>query len=115
MDLFTCCKRSVDYSLFKRSVAPGSGGPLLRFCKDCVSGNGKGSPDVYFGKEYTNGALNFEENIADPKTGKPIPFYDKASKKAAMDIAGVREVGDRKHGSRNEDTIRAGKKTFFHT
>jgi hypothetical protein len=65
---------------------------------------------VYFGKEYINGALNYEENIADPKTGKPIPFYDKQSKAAAMRQAQVQEAGDRKHGARNDETKR---RTYF--
>ncbi len=102
MEKPTCCGRPVEYSLLKRSVAPGDGTKLRRYCKDCVSGNGPAVPDVYFGKEYINGAINYEENIADPKTGKPIPFYDKQSKKAAMDQAGVKEAGDRVHGARNE-------------
>lgn len=109
---FTCCGRKLDYSLLKRSIAPADGSALQRFCKDCVSGNAPAMPDVYFGKEYINGAINYEENIADPKTGKPIPFYDKASKAAAMKQAGVREAGDRVHGARNEDTLRSGKKYF---
>jgi len=99
---FNCCGKPANSADLKRCVAPGDGSPLRRFCKDCVSGVTKGSPDVYFGKEYINGALNYEENIADPKTGKPIPFYDKASKAAAMKIAQVQEAGDRKHGARNE-------------
>lgn len=106
MSKFNCCKRPVTSELLKRCVAPGDGGPLQRYCKECVSGNGPAVPDVYFGKEYINGAVNYEENIADPKTGKPIPFYDKQSKKVAMDIAGVREAGDRKHGARNDETKR---------
>lgn len=114
MALFDCCKRPANSSDLKRCVAPGDGRPLQRFCKDCVSGVGKGAPDVYYGKEYGSG-IAFEENIADPKTGKPIPFYDKASKLAAMRQAGVVEAGDRKHGARNEDTLRAGKKAYFNT
>lgn len=108
MDLFTCCNTPLDYTKLRRSVATQDSG-LLRYCNNCVNGITKGSPDVYFGKEYANGALNYEENICDPKTGKPIPFYDKQSKKAAMDIAGVHEVGDKVHGARNE-TKRA---TYF--
>lgn len=110
MDLFTCCGRPVEYLLLKRSIAPGDGKAIRRYCKDCVSGNGSSVPDVYFGKEYINGAVNFEENIADPKTGKPIPFYDKQSKAAAMRQAQVVEAGDRKHGARNEETKR---RTYF--
>lgn len=109
MDLFTCCKRPLDYSLLKRSIAPGDGTPLKRFCKDCVSGIAVGVPDVYLSP--TAHGIQYEENIADPKTGKPIPFYDKQSKKAAMEIAQVREAGDRIHGARNEDNLK--KRTYF--
>jgi hypothetical protein len=64
-------------------------------------------PDAWYG--YGSG-VHSEENIADPKTGQPIPFYDKHSKAAAMKMAGVREVGDKIHGSRNETGKR---KTYF--
>lgn len=109
MDYFICCKRPVEYSLLKRSVAPGDGSQLRRYCKDCVSGNPPAVPDVYLSP--TAHGIQYEENIADPKTGKPIPFYDKQSKKAAMEIAQVREAGDRVHGARNEDNLH--KKTYF--
>lgn len=69
------------------------------FCRGCYS-TPRGVPDVFIGNG--NGVM-YEENIADPKTGKPIPFYDKRSKLAAMKQAGVREAGDRKHGMRNEE------------
>lgn len=108
MDFFYCCKTPLVYSQLKRSVAPADGSPLRRFCKDCLSGVTVGLPDVYYG--YGSG-IQTEENIADPKTGKPIPFYDKQSKKAAMEIAQVREAGDRVHGARNEDNLH--KKTYF--
>lgn len=111
MSKFNCCNRELDYSLLKRVVAKGDGSPLQRFCKDCVSGTTPAVPDVYFGKEYINGAVNYEENIADPKTGKPIPFYDRQSKAAAMKMAGVEEAGDRKHGARNESHLH--RKTYF--
>lgn len=113
MDLFNCCGKPSNTADLRMAVAPGDGGPLQRYCKDCITSNGKAAPDVYFGKEYINGALNYEENIADPKTGKPIPFYDKTSKAAAMKQAEVIECGDRKHGARNEDTLRAGKTKYF--
>ena len=100
MDKFTCCGRQVEYSLLKRSIAPGDGTALRRYCKECVSGNGPAVPDVYLGK--ATGVIT-EENICDPKTGKPIPFYDKASKKAAMEIAGIREAGDKVHGARPDN------------
>lgn len=60
-------------------------------------------PDVYYG--YGSGE-HFEENIAYPrgheKEGQPIPFSSKKGKAEAMKMAGVREAGDRKHGSRTK-------------
>ena len=108
MDTFTCCGKPANSVDLRRCVAKSDGSPLMRFCKDCVEGNGVHIPDVYYG--YGSG-IQYEENIADPKTGKPIPFYDKQSKAAAMKIAGVREAGDRKHGKRNEDLLH--RKTHF--
>lgn len=64
-------------------------------------------PDVWYG--YGSGEHR-EENIAYPKghpnEGQPIPFHDKRSKKEAMRIAGVREAGDKDHGSRNESHLK---------
>lgn len=57
-----------------------------------MGGFGKAAPDVYFNPK--DGAIQYEQNIADPKTGDPIPFYDKSSKLEAMRKAGVREAGD---------------------
>lgn len=71
---------------------------------------GRGIPDVWYG--YGSG-VHTEENIADPKTGEPIPFWDKASKRDAMRRAGVREAGDRVHGYRNEDMTPAKRKKYF--
>ncbi len=107
MNVFNCCGKEVTMELLTRAVAPGDGGPLRRYCKNCVH-NSASIPDVYYG--YGSG-IQYEENIADPKTGKPIPFYDKQSKAAAMKIAGVHEAGDRKHGKRNEDLLH--RKTHF--
>lgn len=71
---------------------------------------GKGMPDVYYG--YGSGTHS-EENIADPQTGEPIPFWDKASKREAMRRAGVIEAGDRVHGARNEDMHPSKRKTYI--
>lgn len=79
----------------------------FRFCRSCTSGS-VSVPDVYYG--YGSG-VQTEENIADPKTGKPIPFYDRTSKAAAMKMAGVQEAGDRVHGMRNESHLH--RKTYF--
>lgn len=70
---------------------------MLWYCSDCHTGKQAGIPDVWYG--YGSGT-HTEENICDPQTGQPIPFHDKTSKLAAMRRAGVREAGDRKHGSR---------------
>ena len=71
---------------------------------------GAAIPDVYYG--YGSGE-HTEENIADPKTGEPIPFRDKASKREAMRRAGVIEAGDRVHGYRNEDMTPQKRKKYF--
>lgn len=70
----------------------GPKGECRALCGKCR----KGRPtvhDVYFNPK--DGATQTEENIADPRTGKPIPFHDKPSKVAAMKQANVREAGDR--------------------
>lgn len=72
------------------------------------------NPDVWYG--YGSG-VHSEENIAYPKghpnEGQPIPFHDKRSKAAAMKIAGVREAGDRVHGSRDESMVPRNRKTYI--
>ena len=78
-------------------------------CRNCRTG-GVGVPDVWYG--YGSG-IHSEENIADPQTGEPIPFWDKTSKRAAMRRAGVREAGDRVHGARNEDMTPGKRKSYF--
>lgn len=78
------------------------------YCRGCYYGSGPSVPDVYLGK---GSGVQYEENIADPKTGQPIPFYDKTSKLAAMKQAGVKEVGDRVHGARNESHL--NRKKYF--
>lgn len=96
-NIFACCGKDVDLKLLRRAVIDASGN-YLRYCTSCASGNTLSVPDVYIG----NGSgVQYEENIAD-KMGNPIPFYDKASKIAAMKQAGVHEAGDRIHGMRNE-------------
>lgn len=86
-------------------------GDTLVWCRTCFTGKSVAIPDVYYG--YGSGE-HVEENIAypngHPKSGQPIPFHDKASKKLAMDIAGVREAGDAVHGARKSYGQR---KTFF--
>ena len=84
-------------------------GSLRALCRRCRSGVGKAPPDVYFNPK--EGAVQTEPNIADRTTGQPIPFWDKTSKKAAMDKAGVREAGDK--GPRK--AIVPGKTKYFFT
>lgn len=75
---------------------------------------GSGTPDVWYG--YGSGT-HTEENIAyphgHPKAGQPIPFHDKRSKAAAMQIACVREAGDRVRGVRNEDMVPRNRKKYI--
>ena len=58
------------------------------------------SPDVYFDK--SKGAFQTDPNICDRKTG-PIPFSSKREKAAILKRLGLREAGDKEHGSRNWD------------
>lgn len=88
---------------------------LLAWCSICSGRTASTSPDVAY--PYGSG-VHSEENIAypngHPKAGQPIEFWDKRSKKRAMDIAGVREAGDRHHGSIGRgDSPKPSKKIFF--
>jgi hypothetical protein len=78
-------------------------------CRNCRKGS-TAVPDVYYG--YGSG-IHSEENIADPKTGEPIPFWDKTSKREAMRRAGVMECGDRVHGARNDDMTQEKRKKYI--
>ncbi len=82
-------------------------------CAKCMPRVGA-VPDVWYG--YGSG-VHSEENIAypngHPNAGEPIPFHDKASKRDAMRIAGVREAGDRVRGVRNEDMVPRNRKTYI--
>lgn len=103
------CGRDVYVVGFGMGVINSDGNDYKRFCKECR--HGKASvPDVWYG--YGSGT-HTEENIADPKTGEPIPFYDKQSKAAAMKMAGVREAGDRVHGCRIDDMTPQKRKTYI--
>jgi len=86
-------------------------GKARRYCSDCCSGATAATPDVYYG--YGSGTHS-EENIADPKTGKPIPFSSRREKAWAMKQAGVQELGDRIHGSRRaSDMHPSQRKKYF--
>jgi len=56
---------------------------------------------VWYG--YGSGT-HTDENICDPASGQPIPFSSRQGKWEAMQKAGVREVGDKVHGSRSTFT-----------
>ena len=83
-------------------VYRGEGSGLVECCDRCGNLGSISVPDVYLGP---GGGVRVEENLADPKTGKPIPFQTKKEKAEIMKMLGVREAGDRFHGARNE-TVR---------
>ncbi len=99
-EFYTCrkCERVCDeVNVRWKKVTYHANGTASALCSDCLKSNTVGVPDVWYG--YGSGT-HTEENICNPETGQPIPFHDKASKAAAMKIAGVREAGDTHHGAR---------------
>ena len=66
-------------------------------CDRCGAGRQRGIPDVYLG---SGSGERVEENLADPKTGKPIPFSTKGEKAAIMKRLNLKEAGDRVRGAR---------------
>lgn len=95
------CKREFSDEVRLRKIVTNDDGKYERYCRDCITGTAKSSPDVWYG--YGSGT-HTEENICDPETGKPIPFSSKRGKWEAMQKAGVREAGDRVHGARTTFT-----------
>lgn len=75
---------------------------------DVSSSSSPLNPDISY--LYGSGTYT-EENICDPQTLRPIPFSSKREKWEAMKRAGVREMGDKKHGARIEHG-NTGKKYF---
>ncbi len=76
-------------------------GVRSQFCSSCFDGSTPSlSPDVYF--DPSKGANQTDPNIADRYTG-PIPFSSKREKAAILKRLGLREAGDKEHGSRNFD------------
>lgn len=106
-NLCTTCNQDIDIAGFGKGRITSDGKDYFRYCRNCTSGGNTSVPDVWYG--YGSG-IQTEENIADPQTGKPLPFYDKTSKAAAMKQARVVEKGDRVHGARNEEHLNLGKK-----
>ena len=66
-------------------------------CDRCGAGRPRGLPDVYLGP---GSGERVEENLADPKTGRPIPFSTKGEKAEIMKRLNLREAGDRVRGAR---------------
>lgn len=95
------CHRFIDEDTVKlKRIVTNDGGKWEKYCNDCITGNPV-VRDVWYG--YGSGT-HTEENICDPQTGQPIPFSSRAEKYAAMQRAGVVEVGDRVHGARTTFT-----------
>ena len=76
-------------------------GNRFQFCSSCYSGNIPSlAPDVYF--DRSKGSNQTDPNLCDRYTG-PIPFSSKREKATIMKQLGLREAGDKEHGSRNFD------------
>jgi len=76
-------------------------GIRFQYCNDCTKMSIPNlSPDVYFDK--SKGANQTDPNLSDRYKG-PIPFSSKREKAAILKRLGLREAGDREHGSRNFD------------
>lgn len=90
---------SVDYYYWR--VKWDAKGNRLQYCSSCFDGNVPSlSPDVYFDK--SKGPNQIDPNLCDRYTG-PIPFSSKREKAAILKRLGLREAGDKEHGSRNFD------------
>src|SRR5260221_14377582 len=76
-------------------------GERLQFCNNCKQmAIPNLAPDVYF--DPSKGRSQTDPNLCDRYTG-PIPFSSKREKAAIMKHLGLREAGDKDHGSRNFD------------
>lgn len=74
---------------------------VIRGCSDCSNGpTPKSSPDVYFNP--SKGSDQTDPNLC-RRNGIPIPFSSKREKAAILKQKGIREAGDKIHGSRNFD------------
>ncbi len=92
------CK-ATDYYYWR--VKFDSNGDRLQYCSSCFSGGVPSlAPDVYF--DSSKGANQIDPNLCDRYKG-PIPFSSKREKAAIMKHLGLREAGDKEHGSRNFD------------
>ena len=70
-------------------------------CSDCSNASiPKLSPDVYF--DSSKGVNQTDPNLC-RRDGTPIPFSGKRKKAKILKQKGLREAGDKIHGSRNFD------------
>ena len=85
-------------------------GGIIDSCDKCSTKTWQGIPDVYLGP---GGGSKTEENLADPKSGKPIPFSSKTDKAAIMKQLNLKQHpgAERTHGYRNEKYLK-GKKIY---
>jgi hypothetical protein len=107
------CSKLIDEETVFISVTKWVNGAWRDFCRTCVEPNkfkcpeittqiksGYKFPDVYF--DPSKGSNQIDPNLCDRYTG-PIPFSSKQEKAAVMKQLGLREAGDKEHGSRNFD------------
>lgn len=79
-------------------------GKWFEECNRCFDPSIPSHPDVYFRQPYYDENLHdFDSPGYDPKRGTWIT--SKAHKAYVMKKLGVREAGDRKHGSNNFDAV----------
>lgn len=96
---------------YKVQVFQTETGSFAECCDRCGGFQASGTVDVYY--PYGSG-VHTEENIADPKTGQPIPFSSKREKWEAMRKAGVHEAADSHHGARpRSDMHSSSRKKYF--
>lgn len=97
--MFTNCASCNGTESFVYWCITASGSTYV-LCRNCRKGSNASIPDVAY--PYGSGT-HTEENICYPKghqnEGQRIPFSSKRGKAEAMRIAGIREAGDRHHGS----------------
>lgn len=90
---------SADYYYWRFTID--SKGVSYEECSECSKRNTPNlSPDVYFDK--SKGSNQTDPNLCG-RNGIPIPFSSKREKAAILKQLGLREAGDKNHGSRNWD------------
>lgn len=95
------CKNCGSLSYYYWRVSVNDKGDTYEECSECSKeGAPCLSPDVYF--DGSKGAFQTDPNICE-KSGQQIPFSSKREKAAILRRLGLREAGDKEHGSRNFD------------